>query len=237
MKRFSTGLLVVTLSTLLAAGTWAAQNKKKPPRNGSINATPSSSSGDSSDVELPGDPRLQKLQVNYVVETATLAKEYERRKDLDSARTCYESILKLVPNHPEAKRKLEEIRGKEMTAEKKTLTVKATDGWQDTGINLIANRPLSIRADGIWTFRMEIDVDADGMEIPKELKDFNLGCLVGKIVSGGNADENQPFMVGKEIELTPEQPGRLYLRMYDSDPRDNKGLLKVEVQGTFEKSK
>lgn len=235
MKRFSTGLLVVTLSTLLAAGTWAAQ-KKKPARNGSLNGTPSSASGDSG-MELAGDPRLQKLQVNFVVETATLAKEYERKKDLDGARTCYEYILKLVPHHPEAERKLEEIRGKEMTAEKKKLTVRATDGWQDTGVSVIANRPLSIRAEGTWTFKMEAVIDADGMEIPKELRDFNLGCLVGKIVSGGNADENQPFMIGKEIELTPEQPGQLWLRMYDSDPSDNKGLISVEVQGTFKKGK
>lgn len=236
MKRFLTGLLVVTLSTLLAAGTWAAQ-KKKPPPKGNGNGTSASSGSESSEPELVADPRLQKLQRDFVIEAATLAKEYERKKDLDGARICYEQILKLVPHHPEAERKLEEIRGKEMTAEKKKLTVRATDGWQDTGINVIANRPLSIHAEGTWTYRMEAVLDADGMEIPKELKDFNLGCLVGKIASGGTAEENTPFLVGKDVEITPERPGRLFLRMYDSDPSDNKGLLTVEIQGTFEKGK
>jgi hypothetical protein len=75
------------------------------------------------------------------------------------------------------------------------------------------------------------------MEIPEELKDFNLGCLVGKIVTGGNPDENKPFQIGKEQTFTPESAGRLYLRMYDHDPSDNKGLLSVEITGTFEKGK
>lgn len=236
MKRFLSGLLVVTLSTLLAAGTWAAQ-KKKPARNSPSNGTPSSSSGETGEPELVADPRLQKLQRDFVIDAATLAKEYERKKDFDSARVCYEEILKLVPHHPEAERKLKEIRGKEMTAEHKTLKVKATEGWQDTGINVIANRPLTIHAEGVWTFRMEVDLDADGIEIPEELRDFNFGCLVGKIASGGSAEENKPFLVGKDVELTPEQPGRLWLRMYDSDPRDNRGLITVDINGTFEKGK
>ncbi|HVA46971.1 MAG TPA: tetratricopeptide repeat protein [Pirellulales bacterium] len=238
MKRSLTGFVVVTLTIVLTAGTWAAQ-KKKPTRNGSANATPTSSSSaaGSSEPELPGDPRLAKMERDFVIEVAGLAKEYERKKDLDRARECYEQILKLVPHHPDAERKLKEIRGKEMMAEKKKLTVRATDGWQDTGINVIANRPLSIHAEGTWTFRMEQVLDADGMEIPKELKEFNLGCLVGKIVSAGSAEENQPFMVGKDVEIAPDQPGRLWLRMYDSDPTDNKGLLSVEILGTFEKGK
>jgi hypothetical protein len=84
---------------------------------------------------------------------------------------------------------------------------------------------------------MEAELDADGMAIPEDLKDFNLGCLVGKIVTGGNPDDNKPFEIGKELEFTPEASGRLLLRMYDSDPRDNKGVLSVEITGTFEKGK
>ncbi|MGH7136374.1 MAG: hypothetical protein ACREHD_11580 [Pirellulales bacterium] len=222
---------------MLAAGTLAAQ-KTKATRNGAA-GTPIAASGDAGkdEVELSSDPKIQKLQKNFVVDAHKLAQDYEKKKDIEGARQCYEYILRVVPNHPGAKEALKRIRGEELTKESKTVRVKATEGWQDTGVNVLADRPLTIRADGTWTFRMEQELDADGMEIPEDLKDFNLGCLVGKIVSAGDAEDSKPFMIGKEEEIEPKKPGRLFLRMYDYNPTDNKGLLSVEINGTFEKGK
>lgn len=233
MKRSFTGMLIVASTIVFVAATVAA------PKKGSRNGTPTSANGKEAEgeMELASDPQLQKLQRTFVVDAARLARDYEKKKDIESARACYEQILRVVPHHPEAERALKEIHTAEMTKEKKMLIVKATEGWQDAGINVIADRPLTVRADGTWTFAMKQDLSADGMEIPKDLRDFNLGCLVGKIVAVGDTEDSKPFMIGKEIELTPEKPGRLFLRMYDYDPSDNKGLIKVEIQGTFEKGK
>jgi hypothetical protein len=235
MKRSLMGLLIVTLTIMLTAGTWAAQSRNKKRGNGG--ASSSSSGGETNEMELAADPRLQEIQRKFVIDAAKLAKDYERKHDIEGARGCYEQILRLVPHHPEAEKALDRIRGAELTAEKKKLQVRATDSWQDTGVNLIANRPLTIHAEGTWTFKIEQVLSADGMEIPKDLRDFNLGCLVGKIITSGDTGENKPFMVGKDVEFTPEKSGRLFLRMYDSDPSDNKGFLSVELNGTFEKGK
>lgn len=234
MKRSLTGLLIVTLTIMLTAGTWAAQSKRRRP--GGAQVSSSSQGGESKEMELSADPRMQEIQKKFVIETAKLAKDHEKKHDIESARACYEQILRLVPHHAEAEKALERIRGEELTAEKKKLQVRATDAWQDTGVTVKANRPLTIHAEGTWTFKMEKVLDADGMEIPKELKDFNLGCLVGKIVTG-DKDDNKPFMVGKDVEIMPERSGRLLLMMYDYDPTDNKGALSVELNGTFEKGK
>ncbi|HET6880356.1 MAG TPA: hypothetical protein VFI31_09385 [Pirellulales bacterium] len=235
MKRTLTGLSIAALTITLAAAAVAAQ-KGKNNRNGT-GATPTSASADGDKMELAADPQLQKIQMKFVIDAAKLAKDYERKNDIEGARSCYEQILRVVPHHPEAQKALERIRGEELTKERKKVLVKATEGWQDAGINVLADRPLTIHAEGTWTFAMKQDLDADGMEIPKDLKDFNLGCLVGKIVSVGDTEDSKPFMIGKEVELTPEKPGRLWMRMYDYDPSDNKGLLNVEIQGTFEKGK
>jgi hypothetical protein len=235
MKRSLTGLTIVALTIMLAAGALAAQ-KAKNNRNGNT-ATPTSANAEGDKMELAADPKLQKIQKQFVVDAATLAKDYERKNDIEGARACYEQILRVLPHHPEAEKALQRIRGEELTKEKKTLRVKATEGWQDAGINVLADRPLTVRAEGTWTFAMKKDLEADGMEIPEDLKDFNLGCLVGKIVGAGDTEDSKPFMIGKEVELTPEKPGRLWLRMYDYDPTDNKGVLSVEIQGTFEKGK
>lgn len=240
MKRSLTGVAIVAITITLVAGAWAAQKRTKKPTNGGTAATPTAEDKEKEkkEPELVADPRLQKLQKDFVIEAARLAKDYEKKKDIEGARTCYEQILRLVPHHPAAEEALKRIHGEELNAERKSVRVKATDGWQDTGVNVIANRPLSIHAEGTWTFRMEAELTADGMAIPEDLKDFNLGCLVGKIVTGGNPDDNKPFEIGKDLEeFTPEAAGRLLLRMYDSDPRDNKGVLSVEITGTFEKGK
>lgn len=233
MKRSLTGMLIVASTIVFVTATVAAQKR------GNRNVKSASANGkeEGGEMDLASDPQLQKLQRSFVIDAAKLANDYKKKKDLEGARTCYEYILRVVPNHPEAKRALEEIHTAEMTKESKTLIVKATEGWQDAGINVIKDRPLTIRADGSWTFAMKQELSADGMEIPKDLKEFNLGALVGIIRAPGDTEESKPFSVGKETEITPEKAGRLYLRMYDYDPTDNKGQIRVELQGTFEKGK
>ena len=81
---------------------------------------------------------------------------------------------------------------------------------------------------------LSTELGPDGIVTPKELKDLNLGSLVGAINSG-DPKAAKPFHVGSEKSLVPEKKGRLLLRMYDVDPRDNKGVLQVMFLGTFEK--
>jgi hypothetical protein len=189
--------------------------------------------------DLPGDPQLLKLHQEFVAKTAKLAKDYERQQDIEKARECYERILKLIPRLPEAEQALAKIKEKQLNAEKKRMVVNANGAWQDTGVDLIAGKPVLIEASGIWTFRMSNELGPDGMEIPEELRDFNLGSLIGMIGNANAGDGKngpKPFLIGSSVEFTPEQAGRLFLRMYDSDPSDNQGKLNVEIRGTFEKS-
>ena len=108
--------------------------------------------------------------------------------------------------------------------------------WQDTGIDLIAGKPLQILASGTWVFHLEVETSAEGLTIPKELRDFPLGCLIGYVSYPGiDPKEARPFVVAGDEPMIVEHSGRLFLRMYDTDPRDNTGVLKVEIRGTFEK--
>lgn len=228
------GLTAAMAVLVLASGTLAMGFARPKRTRGNGDETPATGKVDG-ELEISSNPRLAKIQKEAVIEMARLAKEYEKGKDTESARECYEQILRLVPNHPEAQKALEKIRDKELTAESKTMIVKATEKWQDTGINVIANRPITIHAEGNWTFKMAAVLDGDGMAIPEEMREFNLGQLVGQIVTAGDPKDIKPFAVGKDAEITPEEPGRLFLRMYDYDPSDNAGKLQVVIQGTFER--
>ncbi len=57
------------------------------------------------------------------------------------------------------------------------------------------------------------------------------------IPNPADPENNKPFVVGPSKQFIAERSGRLFLRMYDTDPRDNAGQLKVEIRGTFKEAK
>ncbi len=185
---------------------------------------------------LPDDKKLLALHLDFVKKAMNLADEYEKTKDWGKARAVYEEILKLVPQYPSANAKLTEMIQQEAGAKKTFVTVKADTDWQDSGIELIEGKPIIIQVSGTWVFRLEVETSADGLSIPKELRDFPLGCLVGMIPSD-DPKLAKPFVLGSGKQFISDRGGKLFLRMYDTDPRDNRGALKVEIHGTYKGGK
>jgi len=194
--------------------------------------TPPQNNPPDEDVKLPDDPRLLDLHRQFVVSAEKLGADYEKNNQFDKARACYEEVVRLVPSYAKGKSHLDRAKEKQATAERKIVSVMANDDWQDSGVTVAAGKPIIITASGFWDFRMSAEVSADGMEIPKELRDFNLGSLVG-MVDDGNPKDAKPFFVGAHLEFTSRRTGRLLLRMYDSDVTDNTGKLQVTVTGSF----
>lgn len=181
---------------------------------------------------LPNDQRLLALHRNFIQQAEKLALEYERGKDFDKAKAVYGEILKLVPQYEAAQVKMSAINQMELTAGRARFDVQADEAWQDTGITVIAGKPIAIRAYGTWTFTFTAELSPEGIAIPKELKEYNLGSLIGSIDTGAGPGQNI-FVVGPEKSFVAEQSGRLYLQMYDNNVRDNSGSLKVEFLGSF----
>jgi hypothetical protein len=185
---------------------------------------------------LPADPKLVKLHETFVLNAEKLATEYLRDGKMEQARTCFEEILHLVPSYSPAREAMDKIRQREAVADKKKLKVYANKDWQDAGINIVKGKPISIHAEGTWTFKLAFQLGPAGIEIPERLRDFNLGSLVGVVTaSDPNAKDAKPFLVGNAAQFTAEENGRLYLRMFDSEVEDNTGDLSVEITGTFGK--
>jgi hypothetical protein len=188
----------------------------------------------------PMDPKLIAIQKDFVLKAEKLAKEYETNKQSDKARAVCEEILKIAPRYPPALELLKSIQVKEATAEKANFDIHADQGWQDTGINLIDGKPVTIVAQGTWTFKLEFDTGPEGKEIPKEIRDFKLGSLIGYVDTGsGDLKEasRRVFHIGNGAQFMARDTGRLYMKMHSGDPRDNKGKVAVEIRGTFEKGK
>jgi hypothetical protein len=184
---------------------------------------------------LPNDPELLNLHREFVQKAEKLAVKYEKEKQWSNAKDCYQEILKLVPQYPPAKQKVQELLQLEAGAYNHSVVLRANEKWKDTGVTVIEGRPITIRATGTWTFTLTADVSADGLKIPEELREFDPGCLVGMIIPPDVQDrkEIKPFMIGSEKQFIPPKSGSLLVQMYDNDMRDNSGELTLEIQGTF----
>lgn len=182
---------------------------------------------------LPTDERLLELHREFVTSAERLALEYEHKKEYDKAKAVYGEIRKLVPQYLNAQRKLDELRLREATAHQASVKVLANEPWQNTGIRCIKGKPIHLKAAGVWTFTLTIRVSPEGIQVPKDLRDYNLGCLVGAIDTG-DIDEFRPFVIGNDHSIIAPVDGTLMMRMYDIDPTDNVGEVDVDVQGTFE---
>jgi hypothetical protein len=188
-------------------------------------------------VKTINDPELNKLHTAFFKDAEKLAMKYEKDKQWSRAKDCYAQMLKLVPQHQGAKAKYEQLLQMEASAQGHVLVLGATETWKDTGIVVIEDRPVTIRASGTWAFRLAADVSAAGLKFPEELREFDPGCLIGMIVPPDVKDikkEVKPFLIGTEKQLIAPKTGRLYVQMYDNNVADNEGELTIEIRGTFQ---
>jgi len=239
MKTRRLHAVVILLVGCLVAGTlWAQRPPFRGPQGGNQgggnNGGNNNGGGNNRprEVKLPDDPRLLEFHKTFVETADKLASEYEAANQLDKAQACYEEILRLVPSYTEAQTKLDALKGKQAGKEKKVFTVMANEDWQNTGVMLIQGKPVIITADGEWKFHIAYDLGPDGIDIPKDLQEFNPGALIG-VIGTGNAKDAKPFLVGARKEFTADKTGPLFLRIYDSDVSDNTGKLNVTITGTF----
>jgi hypothetical protein len=239
MKKAYLGALVAALAIAAADVVLAQQGPRRPP--GSQPGRQNGQGGNRQDEEKeeykpPEDPKIIKLYETMIFAMEKMAADYEKANQADKARECYQEILRVAPKYTAVQDKLKAIKLKEAIADRKPFEVMANRPWQDTGVNVVAGKPISIKATGTWSLKMSYTLPPDGIEIPEELRNFPLGALVGAIAEPGSTPEDlKPFLVGTSKSMEPEKSGRLLLRIYDSDPEDNTGKLSVLIEGTFTK--
>lgn len=214
--RFALCCLLLTVGFLQADA--YAQRRQQPPKEEPL--------------DLPADPRLVELHREFVTKAEKLGDEYARKKDWEKARVAFSEILKLVPNYKPAVEKMKVINGELSNANKKIVTVEAREGWQDTGIDVVAGSPMGFRTEGEWMFA-HIG-DANGLEIPREMRDYRLGSLIGVVAKSAVPDKDTvPFTIGAQKQMNMPQTGRLLLKMHDVYNDDNRGSIRVEITGNF----
>ncbi len=185
---------------------------------------------------LPSDPELLGLHKEFITKAEKLANDYEKKKQTAEARQVYEAIVRLVPKYQPAEEGLSRMIAAQSVQDRKLTEVVANRGWQDSGVTLVQGMPVHMEVKGTW--KVVVETDAQGVEIPNEIKpktnDIKLGTLVGVIAtSPAELDSEKPFAVAKQLDFINKKTGRLFLKMFDIDPSDNEGKIHVLIQSTF----
>ncbi len=186
---------------------------------------------------MSSDPKVLSAYSTFVSTVEGYAAEYEKNKQTEKARACYEEILRIVPDYPKAKEKVRLLTEQEYTADLKVVDVQANEEWQDSGISVVPGKPIRIVASGAWTISYTQKVGPAGIEIPGGMRDMNPGQLVGMIAATPRETNQKTFAIGEKLDTTPEHAGHLFLRMFSPAVKQNTGKLTVQISGTFERSK
>jgi len=127
------------------------------------------------------------------------------------------------------------------------VAIMGNQAWGDTGVDVVAGEPLTIRATGQisvgrsakgkWDDPTQVGPEGTflyGDNILK--KDFPLAsagsgpapcfCLIGRI------GDSQPFFIGGSRSWKPTESGRLFLGINDFDVSDNKGEFVAHIEKT-----
>jgi len=186
--------------------------------------------------DVPTDPQLLTLHKEFVAKAEKLALEYERKKQFDKAREVYSSMVRLSPKYANAEAGLSRTLGSQTVQDKQLTQVLANQAWQDSGVSLVEGMPVHVEIKGIW--KVAYETGPSGIEIPEGQRPrdnrIKLGTLIAVIANNPtDLAEGQPFVL--DNDFIAKKTGRLYLRMFDIDPKDNDGKLLVMIQSTFQK--
>jgi hypothetical protein len=110
------------------------------------------------------------------------------------------------------------------------VSVLGTQGWTDSGLDVVANQIVLVKASGQVFANPTVSVGPDGTSSHPEWKqhcvipDAPHAGLIGKIGQNG-----APFMVGSERSIQAAAAGRLYLGINDKHTANNKGAFKAVI--------
>jgi serine/threonine-protein kinase len=108
------------------------------------------------------------------------------------------------------------------------VTVAADGGWQDTGVDLLANERFRVKATGMWK---KGDSECPASGLPDEPRDRALVPTAPLMALLARIGDDPELLSVPEDALTAPHAGRLYLRANDLDPVGKTGSLQITVSG------
>lgn len=185
------------------------------------------------------DVQLERIQEQYVRETARLAEQYEQAGDLEKAKQVLQSILKVRPDLPPVEEKIKELDEAILSQNKVEVRIDVSRGWGPPVGRVFEGRRLRIRAEGEYRFRVNRTLGPDGFPTKQPengdmARGIPCGALMGMVVTqdeSGDPKTGDPIKIGTGRVYTPKQDGLLFLRVNVPPGHESHGRIDLTVSG------
>lgn len=230
----SRGIISCSLAGLLLLCATAAWSQAKKPAKDREKKEPSPATVRTLETQA------EKAKNEYVKGLIEVAKGFEEQGLTDKTKETLRSILTVAPEFEAAKNRLTELEQAIFSENVVEVEVDATKPWTPVGIAVARDKAVRLAADGSVRVILNDQAGPEGLDSGDPttgmVKGVPLGALIGVIRDPAEKDARvDPFMVGKEMELTPRSKGLLYLKVNLPPNTQSKGKIRVQISGHFSK--
>lgn len=189
------------------------------------------------------DVRAKDMQESFLRELTDLARGYEDAGEFERAKWLMEVLLKLNPQFPGVKEKVDQLTEKMLDASEFEVEIDVADDWSRPLAMVFKDRLVRIEASGEYKFTATLPATVNGLPTSDNGADLVSGVPFGALMAvvvtdktttggggGGNNNnrQNRPFSIGDKHEWKPQNNGYLMLKV--NLPRGHKSTGKVKVK-------
>ena len=179
------------------------------------------------------DSKAVKVENQFVKDAYELAKDYEDAGDLERSIEYLEAMLKIKPDLPGAKEKIEKLQNDIISKNDFTFDLDPSGLWNKPVAYVRKDKPFRVQVAGSYRLTVSETMGPDGFpegDLQREmLEGIKTGELAGMVVT--NNKPGEPFAIGSEKDFTPKQGGMLFLKVNVPPASKTSGKLKVRLSG------
>lgn len=179
------------------------------------------------------DARVGKLEETLLKEILDISGQYEDAGQLERAKSLLEVLLKLNPDFPAIKEKVDKLETKILDIHEVQFALDTSKGWMPVGAGVANEKAIRFDTEGEYKLSFSANLTADGFpEIATEsefVHDLPCGILMGMVVINGKP--GKPFPIKASTTWTPKETGPLMLKINAPPGSKCSGKLVVRMSG------
>jgi hypothetical protein len=179
------------------------------------------------------DARVGKLEDTLFKEILDIAGLYEDAGQLERAKSLLEVLLKLNPDFPAIKERVDKLETKILDVQEVKYNLDTSKGWVAVGAGVAPDKVIRFDTEGEYKLSFSASLTADGFpEIETEseyVHSLPCGILMGMVVANGKP--GKPFPIKASSSWTRKEAGPLMLKVNAPQGSKCTGKLVVRMSG------
>lgn len=179
------------------------------------------------------DARVEKLESTMLREIVDISNEYEAAGQHARAKGLLEVLLKLNPNFPGLKEKVEQLNEKVFDSEEIEVTFDTAKTWTSVPAMAVKGKMVRVEVEGEYRFEYSADLSADGIATVEAGQEYNDGIPCGGLmaVTVNDGKPSKPTHLKSKMQWSPTEDGIVMLKINAPVGHKSTGKLTVRLSG------